>query len=172
MEGEIINRVANSPIITFDLAEHYHPGERIVYDLEKHLFQGLILREKDFRAELKETDWSVYEGKNIALTCSADAIVPTWAFMLLTLKLNPFANLVVHGDLEALELALFKDALSKLDIASFTDRPVVVKGCGDLPIPISAYVEITRLLQPVAKTIMYGEPCSTVPLYKKPRKKS
>ena len=168
-QGEIVNRVANSPIITFNLEDHYHPGERLVFDVAPLLFQGLILREKDFRQYVKEHDWSQYEGKNIALTCSADAIVPTWAYMLLATRLEPYANMVVFGDKALLEYSLFKEALSKVNLEDFADRPVVVKGCGDLPIPESAYVEITRLIRPYAKTIMYGEPCSTVPLYKKPR---
>jgi len=169
MAEEIINRVANRPIITFDLGEYYHQGERVVYDLKPHLFQEMILREKDFREALKNTDWSVYQDKNIAIICSADAIVPTWAYMLLALQLEPFANMVVFGELETLEYALYKEALSKIDIEDFKDRPVVVKGCGDLPVPTSAYVEIARMLRPVAKTIMFGEPCSTVPLFKQPR---
>lgn len=168
-EQEIVNRVANSPIITFDLAEYYHSGERIVFDLAPYLYQGLILREKDFRAFVKEHDWSVYEGKNIALTCSEDAIIPTWAYMLVTTRLEPYVNMVVFGDLDLLEYSLFKEALGKINPEEFENRPVVVKGCGDIPVPASAYVEITRLIRPFAKTIMYGEPCSTVPLYKKPR---
>ena len=169
--GEIINRVAKSPLITFDLADYYHKGERVVYDLKDNLFQGMILREKDFRAFVKENDWAAYEGKNVALTCSVDAIVPVWAYMLLTLKLEPYANMVVFGTLEELEGALFRQALSKVEVNQFQDRMVVVKGCGDLPIPAAAYVEISRLLRPVARSVMYGEPCSTVPLYKKSRPK-
>lgn len=170
MEGEIINRVANSPIITFNLEDYYHKGERLVYDVADNLFQGLILREKDFREFIKQHDWSQYEGKNVALTCSADAIVPTWAYMLLVSKMEEVANMVVLGSLEVLEFALYKQALSAIDISAFENRPVVVKGCGDLPVPESAYVEITRMIRPVAKSIMYGEPCSTVPIYKRPRK--
>lgn len=168
-QGEIINRVANSPIITFNLEDYYHSGERVIYDIAQNLFQGLILREKDFRSFVKEHDWTQYQGKNVALTCSEDAIVPTWAYMLLTTKLESYANTVVFGDMDLLEYALFKEALSLVDLEAFRDRPVVIKGCGDLPVPESAYVEITKLIRPYAKSIMYGEPCSTVPLYKKPR---
>ena len=131
----------------------------------------MILREKDFRDFVKNHDWEQYQGKNIALTCSVDAIVPTWAYMLLTTKLAPFANMVVFGSLQELELALYKEALSNIEIEEYKDKKIVVKGCGDLPVPDSAYVEITRLLQPVVTTLMFGEPCSTVPLYKKPRKR-
>jgi hypothetical protein len=170
MEEElIVNRVANSGLVTLDLEEYYHPGERVVYDLKNNLFQELILREKDFRAFLKANDWTFYKDKNVAITCTADAIVPTWAFMLLTLHLRPYAHTVVYGDLEDLEDALFRDALSKIDLNKFQDAKVVVKGCGKLPVPTSAYVEITRLLQPVVQSLMYGEPCSTVPLYKRPK---
>lgn len=168
----IINRVASSPLITFDLGEYYNSGERVVYDLAQNLYQGLILKEKDFRDFLRENDWSEYAEKNVAITCSADAIVPTWAYMLLATKLEPVANLVVMGDLPLLEYALFQKALAKVDLEKFRDQPVVIKGCGDLPVPESAYVEITQLIRPYAKSIMYGEPCSTVPLYKrrKPKK--
>jgi len=170
MEDEVIvNRVANSGLITLDLEQYYHPGERVVYDLKDNLFQELILREKDFRAFLRENDWSTYTGKNVAITCTADAIVPTWAFMLLTLQLRPYVHLVVYGNLTALDNALFREALSKINLLDFKDAKVVIKGCGKLPVPISAYVEITRLLQPVVQSLMYGEPCSTVPLYKKPK---
>ncbi|MDJ1492008.1 DUF2480 family protein [Cytophagaceae bacterium DM2B3-1] len=169
MEAEIINRVASSGLLTLDLADYYHPGERVVYDLKDNLFQGLILKEKDFRQFLKEHDWSNYAGKNVAVLCSEDAIVPVWAYMLLTTYLEPYVNKVVFGDLQNLEQALFQDALSKISLENYINAKVVVKGCGDLPIPSYAYVEITRLLRPVAQSIMYGEPCSTVPLYKKPK---
>lgn len=165
----IVNRVANSPLITFDLGEYYNGGERVVYDIAQNLYQGLILKEKDFRSFLKDNDWSVYTGKNVAITCSEDAIVPTWAYMLLATKLEPVANFVVMGDMPLLEYALFQQALINIDLGKFKDQPVVIKGCGDLPVPESAYVEITRLIRPYAKSIMYGEPCSTVPLYKRKR---
>jgi len=169
MEGEIINRVASSPIVSIDLEEYYHAGERVVYDIADNLFQGMILKEKDFREFIKAHDWSQYANKNVALVCAADAIVPTWAYMLLATKLEGVANLVIMGSLETLEYALFKEALSGIDLDALENRPVVVKGCGELPIPESAYVEITLLLKPRVKSLMYGEPCSTVPLYKKPR---
>ncbi|WP_268122251.1 DUF2480 family protein [Roseivirga pacifica] len=170
MEREIINRVANSPLITIDLEDFYHSGERIEYDIAENLFQGLILREKDFREFIKEHDWEQYSGKNINIICSADAIVPTWAYMLLTSKLEGLANMIVMGDKELLEYALFKQALGRINLQDYADRPVVIKGCGDLPLSDALYVEITRLLKPVVKSIMYGEPCSTVPVYKKVRK--
>lgn len=169
MPDTIVNRVAKSPIVTFDLGEYYQEGERILLDIKDQLFQGMILREKDFRAYAKEHDWSQYEGKLVAITCSVDAIVPVWAYMLLTTKLAPYAAYVAFGSLEELEVELYGKALSKVDIEEFKDRPIVIKGCGDKPVPNAAYVMVTRLLQPVAKTLMYGEPCSTVPIYKRPR---
>ncbi len=171
-EGEIINRVANSPLVTFNLEEYYPQGGRVIYDIKNNLFQEMILKEKDFRTFVKEHDWSQYQGKYVALTCSVDAIVPTWAYMLLVTKLEPHARMVVFGSLETLEAALFKDVLSKVDLQEFKDAKVVVKGCGDLPVPVFAYTEITRLLRPYAATIMFGEPCSTVPLYKKPKRRA
>ena len=167
IQENFVNKVAQSGIISFDLGKYYHDGERVVYDIKENLFQGLMLREKDFREFIKTYDWSVYAGKNVAIICSADAIVPTWAYMLLAVKLTPIAHLIVFGDLAALEDALFRDALEKVDWTAFQEERVVVKGCGDLPVPVAAYVEITRRLQPIAKSIMYGEPCSTVPIYKK-----
>lgn len=168
-EGMIENRVAKSPLITINLEDYFHPGERVTYDIADNLFQSLILREADFRAFVKEHDWPQYQGKNVNLICSADAIVPTWAYMLLTTKLEEVAHMVVMGDKDVLEYALYQEALSKIDLKSFQDKPIVIKGCGDLPVPEAAYVELTRLIKPFAKSIMYGEPCSTVPLYKKPR---
>lgn len=169
-DTEIINRVANSPLITFDLEDYYPEGERVVYDIKDNLFQEMILREKDFRTFVKEHDWSQYQDQYVALTCSVDAIVPTWAYMLLATKLEPYARRVVFGSLETLEAVLFQEVLSQIDPADFQDAKVVVKGCGNKPVPPFAYVEITRLLRPYATSIMYGEPCSTVPLYKKPKK--
>lgn len=166
-EELIINKVINSGLVTFDLEDLYHPAERVVYDLKENLFMGMILKEKDFREFLKNHDWTQYTGKNIAITCSEDAIIPTWAFMLLTLKLQPVANLVVFGSLEELENKLFFDAFNKIDLEEFRGARVVVKGCSKVPVPVAAYVEITRLLQPVVQSLMFGEPCSTVPLYKK-----
>lgn len=163
----IINRVANSPLVTFDLEEFYHPGERLLLDIAGQLYEGLILREKDFRAWVKETDWSVYKDKNVAVWCSVDAIIPTWAYMLITTRISPFAHTVVFGTLEDLEKAIYQNAISSVDPEKFRDKKVVIKGCGKYQVPESAYVEITRLLTPVASSIMYGEACSTVPLYKK-----
>ncbi len=167
--SELINRVAQSALTTINLEELLHPGERVVYDIKDNLFQGLILREKDFRAFVKENDWSVYEGKNVAILCSVDAIVPTWAYMLLASKLQNYANYFVFGDLEALEQALMQEAISKIDSEEYRDAKVVVKGCGSIPVPTYAYVEIMRKLLPVTSSLMYGEPCSTVPLYKRPK---
>ncbi len=167
MSDTIINKVAQSGLITIDLETFYPQGERILFDIKDQLFQGLILKEKDFREFIKNEDWSKYKDKYVALICSADAIVPTWAYMLLATQLEPFAKKVVFGNLEALETILYNEILSKLNINDYKDARVVIKGCGHLPVPKSAYVEITRLLRAVAKSIMYGEPCSTVPLYKR-----
>ncbi len=165
--SEIINRVASSPIITINLEESYPREERVMFDIKPFLFQELLLREKDFRAALKEIDWSQYEDKWVAITCSADAIVPNWAFMLVATYLDSIALGYAIGDLKELEVMIAEECLKKLDLDSFTDRPVVVKGCSDFPIPLFAYGKIISLVQSRAKSIMYGEPCSTVPLYKK-----
>ncbi len=167
MEQEIINRVANSSLITFDLEEYYHPGERVFFDVAPLLFQGLILKEKDFREFIKTHDWTSYSGKNVAIGCSEDAIVPIWAFMLVGTKLSPFAHKVVFGSLEQLEQSLFQDALSKINPDEFRDEKVIIKGCSNHPVPVFAYVEIAAKLQPIVSSLMYGEPCSNVPLYKK-----
>jgi hypothetical protein len=166
---EIINRVAKSGLVSLDLEDYYHHGERVVYDLKDNLFMGMILREKDFREFLKTHDWTQYTGKNVAITCSEDAIIPTWAYMLLTLQLTPFANAVVFGNINDLEEKLFFDALSQINPEDYRDARVVVKGCSKHPVPTAAYVEITKRLQPVVQTLMFGEPCSTVPLYKRPK---
>lgn len=168
METEqIINRVAKSGLVTLDLEDYYHPGERVIYDLKDNLFMGLILKEKDFREFLKTHDWGQYAGKNVALTCSEDAIVPTWAYMLLTIQLQPYVNTVVFGSLPELEEKLYFDAIARINPDDYRDARVVVKGCSKVPVPVAAYVEITRVLRPVALSLLFGEPCSTVPLYKR-----
>jgi hypothetical protein len=167
IQENIVNKVAASGLITLNLEEYYNQGERVVYDIKDNLFHGLILREKDFREFIKTHDWTQYAGKNVAITCSADAIVPTWAYMLLANRLAPYVNEVVFGNFEALEAVLFTKALAKIDFGAYANERVVVKGCADIDIPVFAYVEITRELSKVAKSIMYGEPCSTVPIFKR-----
>lgn len=169
MEPLFINRVANSGLVTLNLEEFIHAGERVLYDIKDNLFHGLILREKDFREFIKTHDWAQYDGQNVAIVCSADAIVPTWAYMLLAIKLQNHAHRYVFGDLGALEQSLFEEAIAGLDAEEYRDAKVVVKGCGDKPVPTFAYVAIMQKLLPVTSSIMYGEPCSTVPLYKKPK---
>jgi len=167
IQENIVNKVVSSGLITFNLEDYFHKGERLVYDIKDNLFHGLILKEQDFRAFIKEHDWQQYSGKNVAITCSADAIVPTWAYMLLANRMKPYANEVVFGSLETLETILYTRALTSVDVNKFAGERVVIKGCADLEVPVSAYVEITALLTPVVKSIMYGEPCSTVPIYKR-----
>ncbi|NML67845.1 DUF2480 family protein [Hymenobacter sp. RP-2-7] len=169
MEPLFVNRVASSGLVTLNLEEYIHPGERVVYDIKDNLFHGLMLREKDFREFIKTHDWAQYAGQNVAIICSADAIVPTWAYMLLATKLQAHAHHYVFGSLEALEQSLFEQAIARLNPADYQDAKLVVKGCGDKPVPTFAYVAIMQRLLPVAASIMYGEPCSTVPLYKKPK---
>ena len=168
MSNEIINKVANSGLITIDLEEFYPKGERVLFDLKPLLFQELILKEKDFREFIKEHDWSSYKDKMVAITCTADAIVPTWAFMLVSIALEPFAKKIIFGNLATLEAILFSEVLKAINYTDYQDKRIVIKGCGNLPVSTNAYVELVRGLKPFAKSIMYGEPCSTVPLYKAP----
>ena len=167
IQENIINKVAQSGLVTLDPAAFYPIGDRVIYDIKDNLFQGLILREKDFREFVKGHDWSQYEGKNVGVTCSADAIVPAWAYMLLANRLAPYAREVVFGDEEVLESVLFIKSIATIDIEQYRDQRIVLKGCGDVPVPVSAYVELTKKLTPVVKSLMFGEPCSTVPIYKK-----
>lgn len=167
MEDVIVNKVADSGLITLDLEEYYPKEETAVFDLKDHLFMGLILKEKEYREALKNLDWSSYQNKNVAITCSADAVIPMWAYMLTASYLQPVAKEVIFGNEDFLHRALFLKNLSKINPSEFTDKRVVIKGCGDKSISETAYVEITKLLRPVVKSIMYGEPCSTVPIYKK-----
>ena len=164
---EIENKVAQSGLITINPEEFYPKGERVLFDISDYLFEGLLLKEKDFRARVAGIDWAQYQDKYVALHCSTDAIVPTWAYMLLTVKLEQYSKKIVMGNLDVLETVLFNEALSEINIEQYRDERIVIKGCSAVPVPESAYVELTRLLRPVAKSIMYGEACSAVPLYKK-----
>ena len=167
MSEEMVNKVAESGLISFDLEEYYPKGEIKTFDLKEYLFMGLILKEKDFRAALQTTDWTVYQDANVAITCSADAIIPMWAYMLIASYLQPYAKEIVFGDEKKLVSTLLFKNLASLKGEDYTDKRVVVKGCGEVDIPESAYVEITNKLRPFVKSIMYGEPCSTVSIYKK-----
>lgn len=167
MEEVMTNKVSESGILTVDLEEYYPKDETIVFDLKDYLFMGLILKEKDFREALKNLNLVPYTNKNVALTCTADAIIPMWAYMLVSSYLQPVAKNVVFGNADFLHQTLFLKNIAAINTENYTDKRVVIKGCGDLPISENAYVAITQLLRPVAKSIMYGEPCSTVPIYKK-----
>ncbi len=168
MSETFVNKVAESGIVTLNL-EDYFPKQGIqVFDMKDYLFMGLILKEKDFREALKTIDLANYENKIVALTCSADAIIPVWAYMLAASVLQPVASAVIFGNEEETSRQILLKNISGLNVAEFADQRVVIKGCGELPIPDAAYVAITSMLRPVAKSIMYGEPCSTVPVYKKP----
>jgi hypothetical protein len=167
IQENFVNKVAQSGLVTLDPAEFYAPGERVIYDIKDNLFQGLMLREKDLREFVKEHDWTQYQDKNVALTCSIDAIVPAWAYLLLANKMAPYARDVVFGDAEVLETVLFVKEIGKLDVEQYRDQRLVIKGCGDIDVPVSAYVELGKKLTPVVKSLMFGEPCSTVPIYKR-----
>lgn len=167
MGDEIINRVANSSLVNFDLESYYPKGQRHLIDLKDWLFEGLILKEKDFRQAVKDYDWVQHQDQYVAIDCSADAIVPVWSYMLISNAVSPYAKKVVKGNLENLESIIFHELINTLDINTFKNQRVIVKGCSNLPIPESAYVAITNRLSQVVKSIMYGEACSSVPIYKK-----
>lgn len=167
MPGEIINRVANSKLITLDLEDYYPEGDRIRLDIEKWLYQGIILKEKDFRASVDSHDWEQYNGKYVAVMCSSDAIIPSWAYLLISVSLGPYSRKFVVGDLELLENMIFQDVIEAIDMDQFEGVPVIVKGCSNKHIPESAYALLTKRLLPKVSSLMFGEACSSVPLYKK-----
>jgi hypothetical protein len=167
MSDGIVNKVAESGLVILDLENFYPKGEMIVFDMKDHLFMGMILKEKDFREALKNLDWEKFRDKYVAVTCTADAVIPVWAYMLVASNLSGIAKDFVLGDEKELHRTLFLKNLSSIDTGEFADKRVVIKGCGETPIGDFAYAEITRLLRPVTKSIMYGEPCSTVPVYKR-----
>jgi len=167
MSDAIVNKVAESGLISIDLENYYPKGETAVFDMKDHLFMGMILKEKDFREALKNLDWSIYKNKYVAVTCTADAVIPVWAYMLVASNLSGVAKDFIMGDEKELHRTLFIKNLSAINTDDYADKRVVIKGCGETPIGEFAYIEITKLLRPVVKSIMYGEPCSTVPVYKK-----
>jgi hypothetical protein len=167
MSDAIVNRVASSGLITLNLEDYLPKEETAVFDLKDHLFMGLILKEKDFREALKQTDWSVYQHKNVAIVCTADAIIPLWAYMLVTTYLQPVAKNIYVGTTEEMHRHLFLQNIQTINTNELKDQRIVVKGCGDIPVGAFAYAEVTKHLLPHVKSIMYGEPCSTVPIYKK-----
>ncbi|HVZ57730.1 MAG TPA: DUF2480 family protein [Chitinophagaceae bacterium] len=168
MSETLINRVAESGLITIDLEAYYPDQEEMaVFDLKDYLFMGLVLKEKAFREQLRQVDWTVYRDKYVAVTCSADAIIPLWAYMLVTAYLQPVARFVLAGDAAQLFRQVFLEKIGRIRPEEYADQRVVVKGCGDKPIDAYAYAEITRLLLPKVRSILYGEPCSTVPVFRR-----
>lgn len=169
MDKPLVNRVASSGLITINLEEFFPKEELAVFDIKDYLFMELILKEKDFRAALAEHNWQQYQGKNLIVFCSTDAIIPVWAFMLITAYATPFANRIFQGEEDTFYKLMFNEAINRIDAAQYDQKRIVIKGCSNKPVPPSAYVELTRKLQPYAQSIMYGEPCSTVPIFKRPR---
>ncbi len=167
MDEVMINKVSESGLITLNLEEYYPQDEIVLFDMKDHLFMGLILKEKDFREALKSLDLTVFTNKAVAVTCSADAVIPIWAYMLVAGYLQPVAKEIMFGTQEQLIRQLLMNNISQINLDEFVDKRVVIKGCGELPVGEAAYLQATKLLRPVAKSIMYGEPCSTVPIFKR-----
>ena len=167
MESTFVNKIADSGIITLNLEDFYPKKNVVVFDMKDHLFMGLILKEKDFREALKILDTNIYENKIVALTCSADAVIPMWAYMLVTSLLQPIATEIIFGTDAIVKEQKLLQNIAAINEMQYTNARVVIKGCGELPIGEAAYTAITQKLRPVAKSIMYGEPCSTVPVFKK-----
>lgn len=167
MAEEIVNKVAQSGLVNIDVDKFYPSGRRVVFDIAPHLWNGIALKEQEFRDFVKEHDWQQYSGCFVAITCSVDAIVPVWAYMLISSTLQGVAQKVIFGTTETMETVLFKEAIDSINIDEYHDKRVLLSGCGKVPIPESAYVDLVEKLQPVAKSIMFGEACSTVPVYKK-----
>jgi len=163
---EIINRIKNSKLVSIDLEDFYPIGERISFDIKDWLFEEAILKEKDFREHVKNHDWSVYKNSFVALHCSVDVIIPSWAFLLVTVNLSQYTNRIVVGDFKTIETVLFNEIISNLDIEQYRDKHVLIKGCSEKPIPETAYVQLAQKLVHVATSVMYGEACSSVPLFK------
>ncbi|SEB68956.1 Protein of unknown function [Maribacter dokdonensis] len=167
MEDEIVNKVAQSKLITFNLEDYYPKGERMVLDIKDWLYEGFILKEKEFRAFVDAHDWSQYKDAYVAMHCSTDAIIPGWAYLLLSVKLSGIAKKAVQGSLVDLETSIYQSVIENIDVSEYQDRLIIIKGCSKKPVPANAYLFLAERLKPVAKSIMYGEACSSVPLYKR-----
>jgi len=167
MSGEIVNRVANSKLITFDLEDFFPEGERRLLDISDWLFEGFILKEKEFRESVKQHQWDQYLNQYVAITCSSDAIIPSWAYLLISTALAPFAKKFVVGDLNLLENMIFQEVIFSIPLEQFKDVPVIIKGCSNKEIPDTAYALMCQRLVPVVSSLMFGEACSSVPLFKK-----
>lgn len=167
MSDKIINRVANSNLINIDLEAMYPEGKRVLFDIKKWLFEGIVLKEKEFRKHVANHDWTQYKNNYVALNCSEDAIIPSWAYLLISSELAPYAKKIIVGDMELLETLIFHEVIKNLKIENFKDKPIIIKGCSEKLIPNSAFSMLIQKLFPIAKSIMYGEACSTVPLYKR-----
>jgi hypothetical protein len=172
MEKDIVNKIALSPLVSFDLADYFDAGPRVGIDIAERLFMGMILKEGDFRAWLAEHDWAQYQDQHVHLYCSADAVIPGWTWMLLAIQLQPFASTIVMGNREDLEKAIWQKSLARIDYAALEGKKIVVKGCGDIEIPQATFVDFIVRLRAIAEKLMYGEPCSTVPLWKKEKAKA
>jgi len=169
MEGEIINRVANSKLVTFDLEDLYVPGNRVILDISQWLEEGFLLRESSFRQSLKDHDWTIYKDAYVALQCSTDAIIPAWAYMLAATYLQGITKKTITGSLETLETILYTEKINALNVSEYQNFPLIIKGCSNKPVPENAYLLLLEKLQPVVRSLMFGEACSSVPLYKKGR---
>lgn len=167
MAEEIINKVAQSSLMVFDLEDYYPKNERVILDISQWLHGGFILKEKEFRVFLKNFDFEIYKNKLVALNCSTDAILPSWAFMLVSSYLQPIAQKVVQGSLHQLDLAFYEEVIANLDFSIYDNKPVIIKGCSKKPIPEEAYVMATQIMMNYARSIMFGEACSAVPIFKK-----
>ena len=167
MEGEIVNRVANSKLVTFDLEDLYVPGNRVILDISQWLEEGFLLRESGFRQSLKDHDWTIYKDSYVALQCSTDAIIPAWAYMLVATYLQGITKKTITGSLETLETILYTEKINALNVSEYQNLPLIIKGCSNKPVPENAYLLLLEKLQPVVRSLMFGEACSSVPLYKK-----
>ncbi len=171
MAEEIVNKVANSSLVVFDLEDYFPTNKPMLIDISQWLLEGLVLREKEFRQTLKDIDWSIYQDQLVAITCTTDAILPSWAMMLVSSYLQPYAKLVVQGDLHQLDIAYYQQVINQLDFTIYDDKPVIIKGCAKHPIPEEAYVMATQRMMNHARSIMFGEACSAVPIFKKNKNK-
>lgn len=167
MTNEIVNKVAQSSLVVFDLEDYYPEQQAVVLDIAQWLHQGFILKEKEFRTALKDFDFSIYNKKLVALTCTTDAILPSWAFMLVTVYIQPYAQMVNQGSVNDLYIAYYQQLINTIDFSIYQDQPVIIKGCSKKAIPEEAYVMATQKMMQYARSIMFGEACSAVPIYKR-----